>query len=91
MADCPVTKECAFYAGAVEADEGARQAARKAYCHGEYENCARYRVWEASEQAVPDDLLPGDTARADSMISQGETIRFSVDRKKGGGSQIKKQ
>lgn len=80
MAQCPITGECKLYTGALGIQDDQIQATKKKYCHEGFEECARYRVWEASETAVPDDLLPNMSTRADSMISQGETIRFTVDR-----------
>ena len=44
---------------------------KQEYCFGDHEICARYRVRLAlGEQAVPDDLLPGEYLRAATLIRQ---------------------
>ncbi len=81
MATCPIRQECIYYTGAMQALPSDRESVRGRFCHSEFEQCARYRVYEAADQAVPEDLYPDMQEQADKMISQGETIRFTARRK----------
>jgi hypothetical protein len=81
MPTCPIRGECGYYSGSMDATAQQREAMRSTYCHADYEACARYQVWDAADQAVPDGLYPDMQEEAAKMISQGETIRFTARRK----------
>ena len=91
MATCPLTKECAYYSGKLTAPSDAVADAKKRFCNDNYEACARYKVVEAAgAESVPADLMPDMVSRAEVLISEGETIRFRVDRKNGKGGKVKR-
>ena len=74
MSDCPFTEDCPFLAAerARGPDAAVRLLAR--VCHARPACCARYLVQGSlGPEAVPDDLTPAETERAQALIAPAQT------------------
>ena len=69
MANCECLEGCPFFNDRMEKMPSTANIIKKTFCLGTYEGCARYMVFKAKgKPAVPLDLFPNDTKRAESIL-----------------------
>ena len=73
MQDCELLIECLFFNDKLKNMPAASDIMKKMYCKWHYTTCARYKIAMAlGKSAVPTDLFPGDTLRANELLIQFE-------------------
>ena len=74
MPDCQFLKKCPFFHDYLKNMPSASDTLKKMYCQWRYKYCARYRVGiQLGRDKIPNDLFPGDTARADKLLLDGNS------------------
>ena len=70
---CERLPACPFYNDKMPIDKGLGAVYRKTYCDTSNKKCARHMVAAAlGPQAVPQDLYPNMTSRAEQIIADAE-------------------
>lgn len=70
MSDCEFHTSCEFFSGKLPAMPADAEALKQSYCLSNPLHCARYLVGNAlGADKMPQDLLPGDKARAYGMVA----------------------
>ena len=73
MTDCEFLKECPFFHDKLKNMPTAADMMKKMYCKWHHTKCARYKIAiTMGKSAVPNDMFPGDTLRADEILIQFE-------------------
>ncbi|HUO61441.1 MAG TPA: hypothetical protein VMU24_12285 [Candidatus Acidoferrales bacterium] len=67
MATCGKLEKCAFFSGHVAHMPAVANLLKENYCFEASETCARYQL-SAAGKAVPDDLFPSDSERAEELM-----------------------
>jgi len=71
MAECELLVECPFFNDKLKNMPSASDMMKKTYCKWNYIKCARYKIaMEMGKKAVPGNMFPGDTLRANEMLIQ---------------------
>ncbi|MCD4829102.1 MAG: hypothetical protein K8R90_06705 [Candidatus Cloacimonetes bacterium] len=69
MPDCSLVTGCPFFNDRMKGLEAVKNMLKKKYCHGDFDNCARYMVFKKlGRSAVPADLAPNQQARAKQLL-----------------------
>ncbi len=69
MSDCTCLSACPFFLGKMANMPSMSEMLKQRYCHGDWEKCARYRVFaEFGRENVPSDLFPNENERADQVL-----------------------
>jgi hypothetical protein len=72
MPDCEGFTKCTFFKEYMCNMPSTAALTQSNYCKNNYAACARYRVYAAlGEPAVPSDLAPSESERADTIIAVG--------------------
>jgi hypothetical protein len=70
VADCALIETCIFFNDRMANMPSMAGMYKKRYCHAEWQQCARYRVFDAvGRENVPADLYPNDEAKVDLVIA----------------------
>ena len=70
MTDCECLAKCPFFNDRMENMPGMADLYKQNYCHKDYAQCARYRVFKAlGRENVPPDLFPNDAEGADAILN----------------------
>lgn len=76
MLDCECLENCPFFNDKMANKPASSELMKHQYCHGHFEECARYRIYKSrGSAAVPSDLFPGESSRANQLekIAQSST------------------
>ncbi|UCD66530.1 MAG: hypothetical protein JSW69_02605 [Deltaproteobacteria bacterium] len=69
MTYCEFISECMFFNDKLKNMPTASDMMKKMYCQWHYTKCARYKIATTlGKRAVPADMFPGDSRRADDML-----------------------
>ena len=72
MVDCELMSTCLFFNDQMANMPNMAEMQKKKYCHGNYNICARYKVYKAlGREKVPKNLFPIELNKVDQIISQG--------------------
>ena len=67
--DCEKLPTCIFFNDQMDGMPAVAELLKNQYCRSGFSACARYRVaTRLGASAVPKDLFPSDTARADALL-----------------------
>lgn len=70
MASCELLQGCPFFGNRMKVTDGLGALYKQRYCLGDYATCARYMVsTRLGRPAVPADLYPNMTARAQDILA----------------------
>jgi hypothetical protein len=70
MADCELLSGCIFFNDKMANMPATAELMKNSYCRGDSSQCARYMIYKKLGRAkVPQDLSPGDVARANKILS----------------------
>lgn len=73
MADCEMIERCPFFADMMPDMPQHAELFKELYCRGGNSICARYMVLKAlGKDAVPKDLFPNETRRAQSLCETSQ-------------------
>ena len=73
MTDCEFLEKCLFFNDKLTNMPTAADMMKKTYCKWNHTKCARNRIAMAmGRSAVPNDMFPADTLRADKLLIQFE-------------------
>lgn len=67
--ECPMTPKCAFFNDQMQNMPSVALNLKTNYCNGDYANCARYKVKQATGVAHPT-LWPNEVEKVDGIISE---------------------
>lgn len=71
MADCECLEKCPFFNDKMAERPATANLMKMQYCKGDFESCARHRIFKAlGKDAVPADLFPSQTDRADAILAR---------------------
>lgn len=69
MGECRLARTCLFFQDKMGSKQALGDIYKKRYCLGDYTICARYLVCsKLGRSAVPSDLYPNQSERAQEMI-----------------------
>jgi hypothetical protein len=69
MTDCPALPRCPFFNDTMADMPAVANLIKRRLCQGDAAGCARYRVLQAlGREAVPPDLFPDQTDRAQKLL-----------------------
>ena len=72
MPVCEGFEKCTFFKEHMASMPSTAALSQSAFCKSNFSECARYRVFKTlGETAVPSDLSPSESARADRIIAGG--------------------
>jgi hypothetical protein len=70
---CALTENCIFFNDKMANMPSMAKMYKERYCGGDFEACARYRVFkDVGRENVPRDLYPNEANRVDDVISQAK-------------------
>jgi hypothetical protein len=73
VAECALIETCIFFNDRMQNMPSMTNMYKERYCRGEWQVCARYRVYEvAGRENVPKDLYPNEAERVDAVLSDLE-------------------
>ena len=74
MADCALSETCIFFNDKMSDMPSMSVIYKQRYCKGDWETCARYRVFQAvGRENVPTDLYPNDAERVAGIVEGVQT------------------
>jgi len=74
MAECELTEGCIFFNDKMQSMPSMANMYKQRYCKGDFEICARYRVFKAiGRENVPSDLYPNEENKITSLVETVET------------------
>lgn len=71
MADCECLAGCPFFNDKMQNMPALANIMKNRYCHDDFAHCARHMIFEKlGKEAVPMDLFPNQTDRAEKILAQ---------------------
>ncbi|MDA3936564.1 MAG: hypothetical protein PF636_06840 [Actinomycetota bacterium] len=70
MESCELTEGCIFFNDKMTDMPSMANMYKKRYCHGDFAQCARFRVFSVhGRESVPADMFPNNAERAEEMVA----------------------
>jgi hypothetical protein len=71
MSNCELLEKCLFFNDKLKNMPSASESLKSMYCKWNHSKCARFLVAKnLGVSSVPEDLFPGDSGRAESILIQ---------------------
>lgn len=68
--ECPLLPKCEFFNDILENTPSSSGFMKKIFCRGMYADCARYQVFQVTDEKPPADLFPHDSTMARKIIAR---------------------